>query len=330
MKKNTKYDVVALGELLIDFTDNGKSQQNNPLMEANPGGAVCNVLSMLNKMDYKTGFIGKVGDDLFGNMLQTAIVKAGIDDAGLVKDKDIRTTLAFVHNDDDGDRHFSFYRKPGADMMLAKEEVNTSMLKDCKLFHFGSLSMTDEPCRSATQFALQTAKENGSVISFDPNLREKLWDNLDTAKQYIDYGLSNAEIVKISDNEIVWFTGLNDYDAGVKYIFDKYSSVKIVLLSLGKEGSMAYTRTIKEKKETFITEATIDTTGAGDTFMGTCLAYLLKYMEEGLSLSDLSSRQLNDMLTFANAAATIVTTKKGALMVMPERQDVQKLIDSVK
>ena len=180
-----KYDVVALGELLIDFTENGKSNQGNPLFEANPGGAPCNVLAMLTKLGHKTAFIGKVGEDFFGEQLRDVITEVGIDAKGLCTDKEIHTTLAMVHTYPDGDRDFSFYRNPGADMMLNKTEVQAELIKETKIFHFGTLSMTHEGVREATKEAIRIAEESGAVISFDPNLRPPLWNSLDEAKEHL-------------------------------------------------------------------------------------------------------------------------------------------------
>ena len=199
-----KYDVVALGELLIDFTENGKSNQGNPLFEANPGGAPCNVLAMLTKLGHKTAFIGKVGEDFFGEQLRDVITEVGIDAKGLCTDKEIHTTLAMVHTYPDGDRDFSFYRNPGADMMLNKTEVQAELIKETKIFHFGTLSMTHEGVREATKEAIRIAEESGAVISFDPNLRPPLWNSLDEAKEQVLYGLAHCHILKISDNEIQW------------------------------------------------------------------------------------------------------------------------------
>lgn len=208
-------DVVALGELLIDFTDNGVSGQGNPVYEANPGGAPCNVLSCLQKLGHSTAFIGKVGKDSFGNLLEAAVREQGICTAGLRFDEEIPTTLAFVHTKPDGDRDFSFYRNPGADMMLEKEEVSLELVRSAKIFHFGSLSMTSERTESATKYAIEMAKENGVLISFDPNLRPPLWRDLQTAKEKIQYGLSKCDILKISDNEIEFMTGRKDIEKGV-------------------------------------------------------------------------------------------------------------------
>lgn len=315
-----EFDVVALGELLIDFTENGTSGQGNPVFEANPGGAPCNVLAMLKRLGHQTGFIGKVGQDMFGLQLEHALKEVGISTEGLVKDKTIHTTLAFVHTLEGGDRDFSFYRNPGADMMLAESELNISMLKGCRMFHFGSLSMTDEVCRRATKKAIEIAKENGAVISFDPNLREPLWESLDAAREQIDYGMSQCDILKISDNEIEWFTGEQDYDRGVAYLQSRYNA-RLILVSMGKEGSRAYMNGTRVQVAPFLQEHTIETTGAGDTFCACVLHYVL---EQGFR--DYSEKELRELLTFANAAASLITTRKGALRVMPKEADIRELV----
>ena len=211
-----KYDVTALGELLIDFPMNGKSEQGNSLFEACPGGAPCNVLAMLNKLGRKTAFIGKVGKDQFGQLLKDTIEEIGIDARGLLLDEKIHTTLAFVHTFPDGDREFSFYRNPGADMMLAEDEVDYDLIRSSKVFHFGTLSMTDEPIRTATKKALEAAKEAGCLITFDPNLRPPLWNSLEEAKEMMEYGFRYCDMLKISDNEIQFVTGKEDYDEGIR------------------------------------------------------------------------------------------------------------------
>lgn len=316
-----RFDVIALGELLIDFTSSGISPQGNPLFEANPGGAPCNVLAMLNKMGHKTAFIGKVGEDIFGTRLKKTLEEISIDTSNLLLDKDIRTTLAFVQNDESGDRSFSFYRNPGADMMLRADEVNEEMIKDSKIFHFGTLSMTHDTVREATKKALDVAKENDVTISFDPNLRESLWDTLDNAKKQVEYGLNYCDVLKISDNEIQWFTGEEDYDKGIQILKDTYK-IPLILLSLGKDGSRAYYKDMRVEVPAFVREDTVETTGAGDTFFGSCLHFVL---EKGLD--DLKESDLKEMLTFANAGASIITTRKGALMVMPSKEEVEALIN---
>ncbi len=317
-----KYDVVALGELLIDFTENGVSGQGNTIFEANPGGAPCNVLAMLNQLGRKTAFMGKVGVDIFGNKLKGVLDEVGIDTSALLMDPDVRTTLAFVQTFADGDRDFSFYRNPGADMMLTEGEVDEEMLAQCRVFHFGTLSMTHDEVRKATKKAIAIAKENGAVISFDPNLRPPLWSSLDLAKEQVDYGLRQCDVLKISDNEIQWFTGKEDYDEGIKVLQDTYH-IPLILLSMGKEGSRAYYRDLRVERAPYLQENTIETTGAGDTFGGSCLNFVLEYGLDGLD-----EEKLSYMLSFANAAASLITTRKGALRVMPKPEEVEKLMQT--
>ena len=317
-----EYDVIALGELLIDFTGNGVSEQGNPMFEANPGGAPCNVLAMLSKLGHKTAFIGKVGKDFFGEQLKDAIKEVGIDASALLMDEEIHTTLALVHTYPDGDRDFSFYRNPGADMMLREDEIPEELINNTKLFHFGTLSMTHEGVRNATKKALDIAKAAGAVISFDPNLRPPLWSDLEEAKEQVLYGLGYCDILKISDNEIQWLTGEEDYTRGVAWIKARYN-IPLILVSMGKEGSRAYYGNTMVEVHPFLQENTIETTGAGDTFCGCVLHYICNH-----GLENLSEINLLEMLRFANAAASLITTKKGALRVMPEVEEIQELIKS--
>lgn len=316
------FDVVALGELLIDFTENGISQQGNPILEANPGGAPCNVLAMLNRLGKKTAFIGKVGEDSFGQQLRKAVEESGTDVTNLLMDKEVPTTLAFVHKLPSGDRDFSFYRNPGADMMLKKEEVSEDIIKSGKIFHFGTLSSTHEGVRQATRYALEIAKENGLLISFDPNLREPLWDSLEHAKEEIRYGLSKCDILKISDNELEFMTGTKDYGKGIEILRGQYP-IPLIFLTLGKEGSRAYYGDIVVEEKPFLQENTIETTGAGDTFTGCALGYILEHGLDGLTQDN-----LRELLVFANAGASMITTRKGALKVMPEREEIEGFIRS--
>ena len=315
-----KFDVVALGELLIDFTENGVSEQGNPILEANPGGAPCNVLAMLNKLGKKTAFIGKVGNDTFGNMLKRTVEESGTDVTNLVMDNDVHTTLAFVHTYPDGEREFSFYRNPGADMMLTKDEIMEDIIKAGRIFHFGTLSSTHEGVRAATRYALDVAKENGLLISFDPNLRELLWNSLEDAKREIEYGLSKCDILKISDNELEFMTGTDDYSEGVKILRGKYD-ISLIFVTLGKDGSRAYYKDIMVEAPPFTEVKTIEKTGAGDTFGGCALGYILEH-----GIDNLTEENLRELIIFANAGASLITTKKGALKVMPEKSEIEALI----
>ena len=314
-----KYDVIALGELLIDFTMNGQSEQGNNMFEACPGGAPCNVLALLNKMGKKTAFLGKVGRDQFGTLLRDTITEAGIDASHLMIDDKVNTTLAFVHTFPDGDREFSFYRNPGADMMLTENEVDPAFIAQTKIFHFGTLSMTHDGVRAATKKAVQAAKDAGCLVSFDPNLRPPLWSSLDLAKEQMEYGFGVCDILKISDNEIQFVSGKEDYDEGIAYLQEKYH-IPMILLTMGKDGSRAYYIGMRVERPGFSVKA-IETTGAGDTFCGSSLNYVVEH-----GFEDLTEEQLGELLTFANAAAAIVTTKKGAIRSMPEREEVEALI----
>ena len=322
--KNKTFDVTALGELLIDFTENGESSQGNPMMEANPGGAPCNVLAMLEKLGKKTAFIGKVGADMFGDQLKKAVEEVGIDTRNLIMDKKHHTTLAFVHTYPDGDRDFSFYRDPGADMMLTKEEVQKELIQSSRIFHFGTLSSTHEGVREATRHAIELAKEAGCIITFDPNLRPPLWNSLEDARKEIEYGMTKCDVLKISDNEVEFLFDTTDYDKGAALIREKYN-IPLVLITMGKDGSRAYYKDMRVEVAPFLQENTIETTGAGDTFCASSLIYVLEH-----GLEDLTEENLKELLTFANAAASLITTRKGALRVMPSKEEVLNFIASRK
>ena len=315
----SSYDVTALGELLIDFTENGVSTQGNPILEANPGGAPCNVLAMLNKLGKKTAFIGKVGNDTFGRMLAGEVEKSGTDVSNLVFDDKVHTTLAFVHTKPGGDRDFSFYRNPGADMMLKKEEVMEEVIKNSRIFHFGTLSSTHEGVREATRYAIDVAKKSGKLVSFDPNLREPLWESLEDARREITYGLTQCDILKISDNEVEFMTGTTDYAKGAAILKDTYG-IPLMFVTLGKEGSRAYYKDLAVEVAPFLQEGAIETTGAGDTFEACALNYVLDH-----GMDQLTEQDLKELLTFANAGASIITTRRGALRVMPSEEEIRQL-----
>ena len=314
-----KYDVTALGELLIDLTQNGISQQGNPILEANPGGAPCNVLACLSKTGHNVAFIGKVGKDGFGDQLTKGLVETGISTDGLMYDESVHTTLAVVHTYADGDRDFSFYRNPGADMMLKTEEVNEQIIRNSKIFHFGSLSMTDEPCRSAHLHALKVAEEAGCLRSYDPNLRPPLWPNLDVAKENILELMAHCDVLKISDNEIQWLSGKEDYDEGIAWLINQFD-IPLIFLTLGKDGSRAYCGEVRTEQAGFKLN-TIETTGAGDTFFGSVLHHVLTK-----GWRPYTKEELDEMLRFANAAAAIVTTRRGALRVMPSAEEIAEVL----
>lgn len=315
-----RFDVAALGELLIDFTDNGSSAQGNPVLEANPGGAPCNVLAMLNRLGKKTAFIGKVGDDRFGHMLKEVVEKSGTDVTNLIIDSSAHTTLAFVHTMEGGEREFSFYRDPGADMLLTADEVKEDIIAGSRLFHFGTLSSTHEGVRAATRRAIDIAEKNGLLISFDPNLREPLWRSLDDARREIEYGLAHCDILKISDNELEFMTGTDDYDKGIGMLRERFG-IELVFLTLGSSGSRAFYKNISVSAPSFNEITPIEKTGAGDTFAGCALSKTLD-----MGIENITEEKLRELLIFANAGATLVTARKGALKVMPQEDEINELI----
>lgn len=313
-----KFDIMALGEILLDFTTVGKSEQGNVIFEACPGGAVTNMLSMATRLGKKTAYIGKVGDDQFGIELRELLKDLDIDTSHLYTDPDYNTTLAFVHTFEGGEREFSFYRNPGADMMLNEAEINADFIKQTCDFHYGTLSMTHEGVRAATKKALDIAVENGIMLSFDPNLRPSLWKSLDEAKEQIKFGLNYCDILKISDNEIQFVTGIEDYDEGIEQLIKEYH-IPLIFLTMGGSGSKAYYK--GNMVEAGAAKCTpIENTGAGDSFCGSAVSYVLDY-----GLDNLTPEILKEILELSNAAAAIVTTRKGAMRAMPTPQEIEDL-----
>lgn len=325
MKKNVKYDVTALGEILIDFADVGKTDENYPIMAANAGGAPANFLSVLAKYGKKTAFIGKVGDDVFGNLLLETLKSSEIDMSGVIVDDNCFTTLAFVTLDENGDREFSFSRKPGADTCITKAEVPTDIIDASAVFHFGTLSLTTEPSKSALKFAVDYAKGEGCLITFDPNLRRPLWSSLDEAKAAIEWGLGKADVVKISDEETQFMWGDISYaDAASKLIRDY--GVSLAMVTLGKNGAYLANKNGGAYVPT-PPATTIDTTGAGDIFGGSAVSCLISF---GKHPSELSVDELNEIAVFASAAASLSTEKRGGIPSIPEYNDVIAYMESSK
>ncbi len=321
--ENKAFDVVALGELLVDFTQNGLSEQGNTLFEANPGGAPCNVLAMLKKLDKRCAFVGKVGIDMFGRLLRQTIEDAGICADYLLEDPEVHTTLAFVQTFPNGDRDFSFYRNPGADMMLREEDLPEALIQNTRIFHFGTLSMTHPEVRVATRSAVALAKSAGALISFDPNLRPPLWNDLEEAREQIAWGLGQCDILKIADNEVQFMTGETDFDRAAAVLKERFPNIRVLNVTAGADGRFCYYGGDRVFVPAFRLGGTIETTGAGDTFCACALHFLLD-----AGLDDLRREELEKMLTFANAAASLITTGKGALRVMPTREETEALIAS--
>ena len=312
------YDVAALGELLIDFTCLSTDTDGYPTMAAHPGGAPANYLAALTKFGAKTAMIGKVGSDAFGRLLIKTLKGAGIDTRGMLVSDDVFTTLAFVTLDDSGDREFSFARKPGADTQLRFDEIDLSVIDASKVLHFGTLSMTNEPARDATYKAVEYAAGHGKLISFDPNLRKPLWDDLDEAKRQMLWGLQHADIVKISDEETEFLFGIAPEEA-VKHIIDSFG-VRLVYVTCGAEGCFYRTKTASGFVKALSGIAVKDTTGAGDIFGGSAMYGLLR---AGGVPEKLTAEELENIVSFACASAGLSTTKAGGISSVPELGEVE-------
>jgi fructokinase len=316
------YDVIALGELLIDFIPGGKSDNGNVLFERNPGGAPVNVLAQLAQLGKKTGFIGKVGNDPFGHFLQEVLVKNGVDTKGLILSDEAHTTMAFVHLDDQGERSFTFSRKPGADQLLRVDEIDSAFIQSAKIFHFGSISMTDEPAYSATLQAVKYAKDNKLLISYDPNLRELLWNDLEQAKRIIKEGMQYADILKISEDELEFITNETDLERGTSLLIAQYP-FQLILVTLGAKGCFYRNANHIGNLAGFKVNI-VDTTGAGDAFLG---AMLYSILENDKPVKDWNQQDLTSAVSFANAAGALATTSKGAITSMRQKQDIENLIE---
>ena len=310
-------DVVALGELLIDFTCVGTDADGYPTMAAHPGGAPANFLAALAKFGVKTALLGKVGSDAFGKILCETLRKAGIDTSGMIETDDVFTTLAFVTLDETGNREFSFSRKPGADTCVTFEELDLSMIDKAKVFHFGSLSLTDEPARSATYRAVEYAKGRGKLITYDPNLRKPLWKDLDACREQMLWGLSRADVVKISDEEVEFLFGLGVED-GAAHILEHYG-VKLVFVTCGADGCYFKNAKAAGRVPALSDIAVKDTTGAGDIFGGSAVWKLLQCQK---APQELEHGELTEIVTFACTAAGLSTTLSGGISSVPEYEAV--------
>ena len=315
-------DVVALGELLIDFATQSADEQGYPTMAAHPGGAPANFLAAVAKFGGKAALLGKVGEDTFGKLLVNTLAQAGIETRGMVRTADVFTTLAFVTFDAHGDREFAFARKPGADTQMSFEELDLSLLDEAKVFHFGTLSLTDEPARTATQKAIAYAKEQGKLVTYDPNLRKPLWKELDTAKEQLIWGLTQADVVKISDEEVEFLFGL-DAEAGAQYILDHFS-VKLVFVTCGAQGCVYRNRNACGHVPSLEGLQVIDTTGAGDIFGGSAVWKLLQTAKHP---EELNREELEEIVGFACAAAGLSTTRSGGISSVPDYEEVLRVMN---
>ena len=315
-------DVVALGELLIDFTCVSSDKEGYPTMAAHPGGAPANFLAALSKFGAQTALLGKVGTDAFGKMLTHTLEGAGISTKGLVADEDFFTTLAFVTLDETGNREFSFSRKPGADTQLRFEDLDLSLIDEAKIFHFGTLSLTDEPARSATQKAVAYAKSKGKLITYDPNLRKPLWKDLQTAKQQLIWGLSQADVVKISDEEVEFLFGLGVRE-GADYILEHFG-VKLVFVTCGPDGCYFKNAVASGHVPGLTGLKVIDTTGAGDIFGGSAVYKLLQLQKAPETLSE---EELTGVVRFACSSAGLSTQKSGGISSVHEYAQVLETLE---
>lgn len=311
------YDVVALGELLIDFTCVSADAAGYPTMAAHPGGAPANFLAAVTKFGGKTALLGKVGTDTFGRLLTGTLEQAGIETRGIVASDDVFTTLAFVTLDAHGDREFAFSRKPGADTQLRFSELALPLIDNTKAFHFGTLSLTDEPARVTTYRAVAYAKERGKLITFDPNLRKPLWKDLQTAKEQMLWGLSQADVVKISDEEIEFLFGLNPQE-GAKKILSEFN-VKLVFATCGADGCWFENHTACGHVDSLKDIKVIDTTGAGDIFGGSAV---WKVLQSGKAPEALNETELREIVRFACTAAGLSTTRPGGISSVPEPNEI--------
>lgn len=309
-------DVVALGELLIDFACLSTDGDGYPTMAAHPGGAPANFLAALTKYGAKTALLGKVGTDAFGKMLTDTLAKAGIETRGIVADENVFTTLAFVTFDDQGDREFSFARKPGADTCLRFEELDLSLIDQAKVFHFGTLSLTDEPVKTATEQAIRYAKERGKWITFDPNLRKPLWKNLDDARAAMLWGLHQADFVKISDEEVEFLWGCDEKEAGEKLLTE--FGVKLALITMGPKGAYLVNETASAYAASPKVNP-VDTTGAGDICGGSAVSQILLL---GKPMEQLNEAELSRIVRFAATAASLSTEKAGGIPAIVEYETV--------
>lgn len=316
-------DVIALGELLIDFATQSTDAEGYPVMAAHPGGAPANFLAALTKFGAKTALIGKVGSDTFGKLLLGTLQTAGIDTRGMVITDRVFTTLAFVTFDDQGDRKFAFSRKPGADTCLQFEEIDLSLIDEAKVFHFGTLSLTDEPARTATQKCVAYAKSKGKLITYDPNLRKPLWSDLEEAKKQLLWGLAQADVVKISDEEVEFLFGLGVED-GAKHILEQFG-VKLVFVTRGAEGCFFKNAQAEGHVPSLSGIKVIDTTGAGDIFGGSAV---WKLLETGKMPEALTEPELREIVTFACVSAGLSTTKSGGISSVPDLEQIYQLTGS--
>lgn len=313
------FDITALGEILIDFTYQGKNEDGQKLFAQNPGGAPANALTAASRLGAKCAFLGKAGEDMHGRFLKDVLRQEGINTDGFLLDPQVFTTLAFVELSPEGERSFSFARKPGADTQISRAELKPEILKESKIFHVGSLSLTDEPARDATGYAVKTAKENGAIISYDPNYRASLWKDEETAKRHMRSLVPYADMMKISEEETELLTDCKDVQEAAEILYRQ--GVKVAVITLGGKGAYVYCKEGGYEVPGFAVTHVKDTNGAGDSFWG---AFLCRISESGKKPDELTGEELAEYARFGNAAASLCVEKKGAIPAMPDLLQVEE------
>lgn len=319
-------DIVTVGEILIDLTFAGRDGWI-PLYKANPGGAPANVSVVASRLGAKTAFIGKVGKDYYGDFLKKTLDENQVDVSGMLSDEESRTTLAVVSISETGERSFSFYRKNCADFLLCEDDINLSLVENTHFLHFGSVSLTDEPARSATIYAVKKAKEAGATITYDPNYRANLWENEEFAIEMMKSVLQYVDVLKISDEELPLFTGTKDPESGTRMIYEEYG-IPLILLTLGADGAYYRQAEYTGKADTFNEIKVADTNGAGDTFFGaflSCMCEMKIYRPERLT-----PQHLYSIIRASNLAASLTTSRSGAIPAMPDKKELEEKIKEYK
>ncbi len=316
-----KIDVVAFGEMLIDFTQSGATETGIRRFDENPGGAPGNMAVAVAKLGKKVSFIGKVGADLQGDLLLQTLSDNQVDVTGIIQDKNYFTTLAFVQINENGERKFSFARKPGADTQITADELNVEMLESAKIFHFGSLSLTQEPSRGTTWAAAKCAKEAGAIISYDPNYRELLWDTKEAAMEQMRSVVGLVDVMKISDEETELLTGEASPEAASQILIDQ--GVKVVVVTLGGDGAFVRTAQGSTIVKGYKVQP-VDTTGAGDSFWG---GFIYNVVSSGKQVEELTIEELACFVKFGNALASLCVEKRGGIPAMPELEAVKARLE---
>lgn len=316
-----KYDIIALGEVLVDMSQCGISERNNAILEASAGGAPANMLSMASKLGSKCAFIGKVGDDYLGHELQARLEQQGIDCNGLVYDKRYATTIAFVHIDDSGNRSFSFCRKPGADAMLETRDIRKDLIENATFFHFGTVSFSSKKACEATKEAIKIAKKAGCFLSFDVNIRHNMWEDETELNSSIDFGMKNCNVLKVSDEEIIEILNIKDVEKAAAVLAEKYPNIDLIFVTCGEKGTYIKGKDFSGKVRAMSIGKVIDTTGAGDTFFGTCIHFLAQNPK-----GRFEPEYVIQAARYGSAASGLIVARMGSMSQMPSKEEVEQVL----